>query len=305
MRQLDLFGMPVEYEQPLPVKKGKKGGENAPPKIQAINLLQTIDKVLETPNNTTPQPHNGQPEHATKPTTGEAYPINFNLPAAPPLQIEAFTKGNVVFENSNISVKIRAKNIPGGNDQPLEQRQKPRPSILVKQPDTEYSLVLGNTMATLKNSIKEALLKENLEKKVKQKSVQKLPRKRGRKSLKELEADSAMVQVPDDELLFKKQYYPISEVAKWFNVNTSLLRFWENEFDILKPRKNRKGDRLFRPEDVKNLQLIYQLLRQQKFSIEGAKDYLKTNKSKAEMQWQLVNTLQQFKGFLLEVKAGL
>ena len=106
-------------------------------------------------------------------------------------------------------------------------------------------------------------------------------------------------------MLFKKQYYPISEVAGWFNVNTSLLRFWENEFDILKPRKNRKGDRHFRPEDVKNLQLIHLLLRQKKFSIEGAREYIKTNKSKVDVQMQLTQTLQKFRGFLLELKAHL
>src|SRR6476619_2706703 len=108
--------------------------------------------------------------------------------------------------------------------------------------------------------------------------------KRGRKSYKEMEADAENVELPDDEILFKKQYYAISEVAEWFKVNTSLLRYWENEFDILKPRKTRKGDRLFRPEDVKNLHLIYYLLRQRKFSIEGAKQYLKENKQKADAQ---------------------
>ena len=131
------------------------------------------------------------------------------------------------------------------------------------------------------------------------------PQKRGRKSLKELDIEADLVNVPEDEILFMKQYYPISEVAGWFNVNTSLIRFWENEFDILQPRKNRKGDRLFRPEDVKNLQLIHLLLRQKKFSIEGAREYIKTNKNKVDVQMQLTQTLQKFKGFLLELKASL
>lgn len=131
------------------------------------------------------------------------------------------------------------------------------------------------------------------------------PPKRGRKSLEEIDAEADLIDVPEDEVLFKKQYYPISEVAKWFRVNTSLLRFWENEFDILKPKKNRKGDRLFRPEDVKNLQLIYQLLRQRKYTIEGAKEYLKTNKKKADVELQLATTLQKFRSFLLYLKANL
>ncbi len=132
-----------------------------------------------------------------------------------------------------------------------------------------------------------------------------LPTGRGRKSYKEMDADVHLVEVPDDELLFKKQYYSISEVAQWFNVNNSLIRFWENEFDVLKPRKNRKGDRLFRPEDVKNLQLIYYLLREKKFSIEGARQYIKDNRKKAELNMQLINSLTKFRGFLLELKATL
>lgn len=129
--------------------------------------------------------------------------------------------------------------------------------------------------------------------------------KRGRKSFKDIDAELALVEVPADEELFTKMYYPISVVAKWFNVNTSLLRFWENEFDILKPRKNRKGDRMFRPEDVKNLQVIYHLLRQRKFSIEGAKKYLKQNKSQVDVNLQLIQSLTKFRSFLLEIKANL
>ncbi len=131
------------------------------------------------------------------------------------------------------------------------------------------------------------------------------PNGRGRKSYKEMDADVHLVEVPDDEILFQKQYYSISEVAQWFNVNASLIRFWENEFDILKPRKNRKGDRLFRPEDIKNLQLIYYLLRQRKFSIEGARQYLKDNRRKAELNMQLIQSLTKFRAFLLELRATL
>ena len=94
-------------------------------------------------------------------------------------------------------------------------------------------------------------------------------------------------------------------VAKWFRVNSSLLRYWENEFDVLKPRKNRKGDRLFRPEDVKSLQVIYYLLRQRKFTIEGAKKYLKANRKNADVNLQLIQSLTKFRGFLLELKANL
>ncbi|QES91009.1 MerR family transcriptional regulator [Rhizosphaericola mali] len=129
--------------------------------------------------------------------------------------------------------------------------------------------------------------------------------KRGRKSFKEIDAEVDLIEVPEDDILFSKQYYPISEVAKWFRVNNSLLRFWENEFDILKPRKNRKGDRLFRPEDIKNLQVIYYLLRNKKYTIDGAKKYLKTNKKTADVNLQIIHALNNFKGFLLELKTNI
>jgi DNA-binding transcriptional MerR regulator len=129
--------------------------------------------------------------------------------------------------------------------------------------------------------------------------------KRGRISLEEMDAQIDLVEVPADAILFQKQYYSISTVAQWFHVNISLLRFWENEFDILQPRKTKKGDRLFRPEDVKNLQLIYFLLRQKKFTIEGAKNYLKTNYKTANAQMQIAKSLSEIRNFLLELKAVL
>jgi DNA-binding transcriptional MerR regulator len=129
--------------------------------------------------------------------------------------------------------------------------------------------------------------------------------KRGRKSFKEIDASVDLIEVPEDSELEKKLYYSISEVAAWFKVNTSLLRYWENEFDVLQPRKTRKGDRLFRVEDIKNLKLIYFLLRQRKFSIEGAKSYLKNHKQKIDTETQLVKALSGFRGFLLELKSSL
>jgi DNA-binding transcriptional MerR regulator len=89
-----------------------------------------------------------------------------------------------------------------------------------------------------------------------------------------------------------------------FKVNHSLIRFWENEFDILKPKKNGKGDRFFRPEDVKNLKLIYHLLRERKYTIEGAKEFLKNNKY-AEKKFEIIESLKNLRGFLFELKAGL
>ncbi len=128
--------------------------------------------------------------------------------------------------------------------------------------------------------------------------------KRGRRSLKEIGINADLINIPPDDILFQKQYYSIGAVAIMFRENQSLIRYWETEFDILQPRKNRKGDRFFRPIDVKNLVLIYDLLRRRKFTIEGAKDYLKKNK-KAEEKFAMMQSLQKIKGFLLELKANL
>ena len=127
---------------------------------------------------------------------------------------------------------------------------------------------------------------------------------RGRKSLKDINLASDLINIPQDEELFKKQYYSIGEVATMFRENQSLIRYWETEFDILQPRKNRKGDRFFRPIDIKNLVMIYDLLRRRKFTIEGAKDYLKKNKN-AEQKFAMIQSLEKIKGFFLELKATL
>lgn len=127
---------------------------------------------------------------------------------------------------------------------------------------------------------------------------------RGRKSQKVYAAEADLVNIPEDDILFQKQYYSIGEVSQMFKVNASLLRFWESEFDIIKPRKNRKGDRHFRPVDIKNLQLIYDLLRRRKLTIDGARDFIKNNK-KSQERFAMIQSLQKIKGFLLEIKSSL
>ena len=128
--------------------------------------------------------------------------------------------------------------------------------------------------------------------------------KRGRKSYAESKYQPELLSIPEDEILFQKQYYSIGTVAEMFKENTSLIRYWEKEFDILKPKKNKKGDRYFRPEDVKNLKMIYYLLREKKYSIDGAKDFLKKNKSALEKH-EMLESLQKIKSFLLELKNNL
>ncbi|MCK7558945.1 MerR family transcriptional regulator [Chitinophaga sedimenti] len=130
------------------------------------------------------------------------------------------------------------------------------------------------------------------------------PKKRGRKSLKDTADDPQIIQ-EIDKLKLDKLYYPISEVANMFRVNTSLIRYWENEFDILQPKKNRKGDRLFRPEDIQNLKLIYHLLRERKYTIEGAKQKLRDDRKTAARNFEMVQSLLKVKGFLSELKDQL
>lgn len=169
----------------------------------------------------------------------------------------------------------------------------PKPSVVAKIDPLSF---VEEPVITLERTVSPISKKTNADKQ---------SGKRGRKSFKEMDDEADLIEIPADDILNQKLYYSISEVAGWFKVNTSLLRYWENEFDILQPRKTRKGDRLFRVEDVKNLQLIYFLLRQRKFSIDGAKNYLKNNKQDADKQVQLVDSLLKFKSFLLELKANL
>jgi DNA-binding transcriptional MerR regulator len=127
---------------------------------------------------------------------------------------------------------------------------------------------------------------------------------RGRKSIREMSLEAARIEIPADDLLFSKQYYSIGEVATMFSVNASLLRYWESEFDVFKLRKNKKGDRFFRPEDIKNLQLIHHLLRERKYTIEGAREFMRNSK-KSKEKFEAIETLRKIRSFLSEMKAGL
>ncbi len=105
--------------------------------------------------------------------------------------------------------------------------------------------------------------------------------------------------------LSDKRYYKIGEVAKAFNVNTSLIRFWDKEFDVLKPKKNKKGNRLFTQEDIKNLQLIYHLVKEKGFTLDGAKNKLKENPEKVTNNHDIIARLQAVKSELTTIKNQL
>ena len=107
------------------------------------------------------------------------------------------------------------------------------------------------------------------------------------------------------ELDPNKRYYSIGELAKAFDVNTSLIRFWDKEFDILKPKKNAKGNRMFTPEDVKNLQLIFHLVKERGFTLEGAKTHLKEGQKKTMDKFEIINKLEAIKAQLLNIKNEL
>ena len=103
----------------------------------------------------------------------------------------------------------------------------------------------------------------------------------------------------------ERLYYNIGEVAEAFGVNTSLIRFWEKEFDALKPKKNAKGNRKFTPQDIKNLELIYHLVKERGFTLEGAKIHLKENKQKTLDQFEMIRKLESVKAELIKIKEQL
>jgi DNA-binding transcriptional MerR regulator len=103
----------------------------------------------------------------------------------------------------------------------------------------------------------------------------------------------------------EKRYYGIGEVANAFSVNTSLIRFWEKEFDILKPKKNAKGNRKFTPEDLKNLKFIYHLVKERGFTLEGAKTHLKEGKKQSLDTFGIIEKLEGIKAQLNKIKSQL
>lgn len=111
--------------------------------------------------------------------------------------------------------------------------------------------------------------------------------------------------MPYKEKEITKLYHSIGEVAKMFNVNASLIRFWEKEFDIIRPKKNKKGDRVFSNEDVENFRIIYHLVKERGYTLQGAKEKLKKNKQDTFDSVEMVKSLEKVKEFLLEMKKAL
>lgn len=102
-----------------------------------------------------------------------------------------------------------------------------------------------------------------------------------------------------------KLYYSIGEVANLFGVNPSLIRFWEKEFDCIKPGKNQKGNRLYTQKDISYIKLIYSLVKERGYTLQGAKLAIKQDLSSLEKNMQAINTLNNIKKFLLNLKEEL
>ncbi len=111
--------------------------------------------------------------------------------------------------------------------------------------------------------------------------------------------------MPYKEKKVEKLYYSIGEVAELLNVNTSLIRFWEKNFDIIKPHKNKKGNRYFTKEDIENLKLIYHLVKEQRMTLEGAQKKLSENKQSVSENYKIIESLTSIKQMLLEIRDQL
>ena len=111
--------------------------------------------------------------------------------------------------------------------------------------------------------------------------------------------------MPYREKKIEKLYYSIGEVADMFNVNTSLIRYWEKEFDIIHPQKNKKGNRLFTPVDIDNFHIIYHLVKERGMTLKGAKKKMSENKDDAIQNFEVVKSLQNMREMLLEVREML
>jgi DNA-binding transcriptional MerR regulator len=111
--------------------------------------------------------------------------------------------------------------------------------------------------------------------------------------------------VPYKEKKIEKLYYSIGEIADMFNVNTSLIRYWEKEFDVIKPKKNKKGNRFFTLEDIDNFNLIHELVKVRGMTLRGAKKKLRENRDGTVKNYEIVKILKDVKQMLIEIKEGL
>lgn len=108
--------------------------------------------------------------------------------------------------------------------------------------------------------------------------------------------------MPYKEKKVEKLYYSIGEVADMFGVKTSLIRYWEKEFDVIKPQKNKKGNRFFTQKDIDNFHIIYHLVKEKGMTLKGAQKKLKENREDTLNNFEVVKSLENIKNLLLEIK---
>jgi DNA-binding transcriptional MerR regulator len=111
--------------------------------------------------------------------------------------------------------------------------------------------------------------------------------------------------MPYKEIKVEKLYYSIGEVAEMLNVPVSTIRFWENEFDILKPLKNKKGNRLFTPADIKNLKILHHLVKEEGMTLSGAKKKMAIRREETDYKYEINESLQKIKSLLLDIKDNI
>ena len=111
--------------------------------------------------------------------------------------------------------------------------------------------------------------------------------------------------MPYKERKVEKLYYSIGEVATMFNVNPSLIRYWEKEFDIIKPKKNKKGNRFFTKQDIDHFHLIFHLVKERGMTLRGAKKKLKENKEDTMNNYEIINSLKNIRNLLEEIKESI
>ena len=111
--------------------------------------------------------------------------------------------------------------------------------------------------------------------------------------------------MPYKEKEIEKKYYSIGEVASMFNVATSLIRFWESEFELIRPKKNRKGNRQFTKDDIENVKIIYHLVKERGFTLQGAKDMLKNSQDEVKDKMDMIDSLTRVRAFLVDLKNNL
>jgi len=111
--------------------------------------------------------------------------------------------------------------------------------------------------------------------------------------------------MPYKEKKVEKLYYTIGEVAVMFNVNPPMIRFGEKEFDIIKPKKNKKGNRFFTIQDIDNFRLIYHLVKEKGLTLQGARKKIRENREDTNNNFQVIKALTDIKSLLLEIRESL